>query len=372
MNCIRIKRLTDMNRCCYLILMAGACLSLTLPLQAQTARTPSARAPQAGGRSAGAAEAESGRPELSVRAKELNERMNREIGSAGWIRIVYREVDLTKEANAPLYYPVRPINGTKNLFTIIFELMSEGRIQAYKYEDGYEAFDEAHLVDFRQDVLDRAYIFYEEIPAKSPADKPAFAINENDIPSADVLRYYIKEAWYFDRNNSLFDVKTVALCPILTTAGDFAESRTTPLFWLPYENLRPYITDAFIMTSNLNNAKMYTIDDYFRRRMFNGDIIKTENLMNKTLQESFPQPDSLAMARDSIERQLVSFGKALWVQPDTTQATAGKGKKAVRSSKTETDKEKSFRSSRKKEKTNAAAVKAEKSTPIRSVRRTRE
>jgi gliding motility associated protien GldN len=357
-----------MNRCFYLIL-AGACLSLSPALRAQNARTPQA------GRATAATTpaADERRPELSVRARELNERMNKEIGNAGWIRTVYREIDLTKEANAPLYYPVRPINGNKNLFTIIFELLSEGRIQAYKYEDGYESFDEAHLVDFRQDVLDRAYIFYEEVPAKDPAGKSFFTVNENDIPSADVLRYYIKEAWYFDRNNSLFDVKTVALCPILTTAGDFAESRTTPLFWLPYENLRPYITDAFIMTSNLNNAKLYTIDDYFRRRMFSGDIIKTENLMNKTLQESFPQPDSLAMARDSIERQLVSFGKSLWVQPDTTQAPATKGKKAARASKKDTTKEKSSRSSGKKEKEKAnATAKVEKSTPVRSVRRTRE
>jgi gliding motility associated protien GldN len=298
--------------------------------------------------------------------------MTQEIGNAGWIRTIYREIDLTKEANAPLYYPVRPLNGTKNLFTIIFESLSDGRIEAYKYEDGYEAFDDAHRINFKEDVLDRAYIFYEEVPGKRPGDNPSFVVNENDIPSADVLRYYIKEAWYFDRNNSLFDIKTLALCPILTTAGDFSDSRTTPLFWLPYENLRPYITNALIMTSNLNNAKLYSLDDYFRRRMFEGEIIKTENLMNKTLQESFPQEDSLAFARDSIEKQLVSFGKSLWVQPDTIKVTpSGKARKVT----TRTAKEEpSARPSDKKEKKEkvSSPAKTEKSTPVRSVRRSRD
>jgi gliding motility associated protien GldN len=363
-----------MNRL-YLTLIIGILLPVHITFTAaQNTTANSRRAPQVGRTPTTAAPMPNGRPALSVRAKELNERMTQEIGNAGWIRTIYREIDLSKEANAPLYYPVRPLNGTKNLFTIIFELLSDGRIVAYKYEDGYEAFDEPHRINFKEDVLDRAYIFYEEIPGKRTGEEPSFVINENDIPSADVLRYYIKEAWYFDRNNSLFDIKTLALCPILTTAGDFSDSRTTPLFWLPYENLRPYITDAFIMTSNLNNAKMYTMDDYFRRRMFEGEIIKTENLMNKTLQETFPQEDSLALARDSIEKQLVSFGKSLWVQPDTTQvSSSGKSRKTTRISKQEkSDRAGDKKETKEKKEKAGPPAKTEKTAPVRSVRRSRE
>ncbi|OAV65462.1 gliding motility associated protein GldN [Bacteroidales bacterium Barb6] len=349
-------------------------------LQAQEEGAPQRRTPQAGRGNRTETKA-SDLPALTVRAQDMNERLTQNVGNARWVRTLYRELDLTKEANAPLYYPVRPINGSKNLFSIIFELMSEGKLTAYKYEDGYEAFDDDHLVNFKEDVLDRAYIFYEEVPAQV-GGKSSLVINESDIPSADVLTYYIKEAWYFDQNNSLFDVKTLAVCPILTAAGDFSEQRTTPLFWLPYENIRPYISTAFIMTSNVNNAKTFTIDDYFRRRMFQGDIIKTENLMNKTLQESFPEPDSLQFARDSIEKQLTAFEKSLWVQPDTAKAkvSAGKGKKSDKSDKSEKQtitsvRGKSAAATVKKEKSTSgktpAPPKAEKSSAVRSVRRTR-
>ena len=112
-------------------------------------------------------------------------------------------------------------------------------------------------------------------------------MNESDIPSGDVRSYYIKEAWYFDQNNSVFDVKTLAICPILTIVDDMGQN-TMPMFWIPYENLRPYINTAYIMTSNINNAMTFTLDDYFRRRMFQGDIFKTQNLMNQPLQAYCP------------------------------------------------------------------------------------
>ena len=50
-------------------------------------------------------------PELTVRAQDMNERMTQHIGNARWMRVIYRQIDLTKEQNAPLYYPTQPMNG---------------------------------------------------------------------------------------------------------------------------------------------------------------------------------------------------------------------------------------------------------------------
>ncbi|MEG1544894.1 MAG: gliding motility protein GldN [Tannerellaceae bacterium] len=308
-----------------------------------------------------------GLPELTVRAQNMNERMTQEVGNARWMRVMYREVKLTEEKNAPLYYPVRPMNGNMNLFSVIFQLMSEGKLTAYEYLDGYEEFDEAHKVKFK-DILDRFYILYEEVPGKS-ADDPSFVINESDVPSEEVKAYYVKEAWYFDQNNSVFDVKTLAICPILYTTGDFGE-QTMPMFWLPYENIRPYIKNATIMTSNVNNAKTFTMDDYFRRRMFDGEIVKTENLMNRTLQAYCPTPDSLKREQKNIENQLTTFEKSLWLQPDTAKvvATGKAGKKAAKSARAK--KEAADKTTATKTPT-VKAPKAEKSSPVRSVRRRR-
>ncbi|MDH6312357.1 gliding motility associated protein GldN [Parabacteroides sp. PFB2-10] len=350
-----------MKRLYYILALGVLISSQTMDAQEQ----PERRTPQATRGSRAQTEQQSGLPDLTVRAQDLNERNTQEIGNARWMRVLYREIDLTKDENAPLYYPVRPLNGQMNLFSMIFQLLSEGKIKVYEYYDGYESFAEEDVISFKS-VLDNAYVYYEEVAGRA-GGQPSYVVNESDVPSAEVQRYYVKEAWYFDQNNSLFDVKTLALCPIMTVYSDFGEE-TTPMFWLQYEDIRPYINTAYIMTSNLNNAKTFTMDDYFRRRMFKGDIIKTENLMNRTLAQMYPEPDSMALARDTIEKQLVQFNEQLWFQPDTTQVTDAKATKSSARGRVATTK---APKEPKEKTTKAAAPKAEKASSgaVRSVRR---
>lgn len=353
----------------YYILAFVGMMFMTDMLYAQ--EPPQRRTPQAGRGPRQETTRNTGLPDLTVRAQDMNERSIQEVGNARWMRVLYRSIDLSKEENAPLYYPVRPMNGSMNLFTIIFQLMSEGKLVAYEYlTDGYELFDDDHIVNFK-DILDRARIYYEEVPGR-PGEQPSYVINEADIPSGEVMTYYVKEAWYFDQNNSVFDVKTLAICPIMSTTDDYGAPQTMALFWLPYENIRPYINTAYIMTSNINNAKVYTIDDYFRLRMFDGEIIKTENMMNKTLQELYPQPDSMKIAQQQIENQLQTFEKSLWFQPDTTTQVA---EETTKRSARKTTSARGRAATTKKEKAEkepkAPKPKAERSAPVRSVRRTR-
>jgi gliding motility associated protien GldN len=266
-------------------------------------------------------ENKAGSQELTVRAQNMNEQLTQEIGNARWTRIIYRSLDLTKEKNAPLYYPVQEVNGNVNLFTSIFHLISEGKINIYKYLDGYEAFDEANQLSFK-DLLVNFNIFYEEVPAGG--GRPAsYVINSSDIPSSEVRSLYVKEAWYFDQNNSIYDVKTLALCPIAFVVSDIGEEKM-PMFWVKYEDIRPYVKSKHIMTSNLNNTKTFTVDDYFRSRMFDGEIVKTENLMNLALLQYCPTPDSMMAEQQRIETQLRTFNDSLWIQPDTTTKTLSK------------------------------------------------
>lgn len=356
-----------MRRFYYILAVAGSLFLSNLSLQAQEEADNEGgqqqrRAPQASRGERVQDKKDSSIPELTVRAQDMNERMTQEVGNARWMRVLYRQIDLTKEKNTPLYYPVTPMNGQMNLFSTIFTLISEGKIEAYQYEDGYEDFSEGNRIDLKK-VLDSFGIYYEEIAGKG-SEGSELVINENDIPSESVRAYYIKEAWYFDQNNSVFDIKTLAICPIMTTAGDVGEL-TMPMFWIPYESIRPYVNTSYIMTSNINNAMTFTIDDYFRRRMFEGDIIKTQNLMNQPLQAYCPTPDSLKREQENIEGQLVAFEKALWFQPDTakTELTAKEAK---------SKKKATIRRSNTSSKTTTAKTKtpkAEKSAPVRSVRR---
>ena len=312
-------------------------------------------------------------PELSVRAQNMNEQLTQEIGNARWMRVITRELDLTQDKNAPLYYPIQELNGMKNLFTSLFQLASEGKINVYKYLMDYESFEDDNILPFKE-MLDNFGIYHEEIPAGG--GRPArYVINASDIPSQEVRSLYIKEAWYFDQNNSIYDVKILAICPIAYMITEMGDQRQ-PMFWAKYEDVRPYVKGNYIMTSNINNAKTFTVDDFFRRRMYDGEIIMTENMMNLAMQQLYPDPDTLKIEQQRIEDQLVAFNDSLWIKPDTTQVLSKKDAKAAK--KASSSKSSGVSSDNKSVKKESATKqkqpkvkqeKAAKSAPARSIRR---
>ncbi len=229
-----------------------------------------------------------------------------------WMRVMYRSLDLTKDANGALYYPDEVVEGQDNLFRIIMKRMADGQLSAYEYLDGRERFTDEYKVKMR-DILDRFYILHKD--AKGSTEKnPKFSIDESDIPASEVLSYYIIERWEFDRRSNRVSTRVEAVCPVLHRAGDFgAEAVKYPMFWVRYDDLRPWIASQYIFTDDDNNLARHSYDDYFRLGLYDGDIYKTRNLKNKSLMQLHPDPDDLARARDSIQNRLDSYEKKLWV-----------------------------------------------------------
>lgn len=251
-------------------------------------------------------------PGVTQRMQNRLESSSTDDSELQWMRVMYRSLDLTKDANGALYYPDEPVEGQDNLFRIIMKRMADGSLQGYEYLDGREVFSDDFKVNMR-DVLDRFYILYSE--AKGSTEKnPRFTIEESDIPASEVLSYYIIERWEFDRRSNRMRTLVEAICPVLHRAGDFgAEAIRYPMFWVRYDDLRLYITTQNIFTDDDNNLATCTYDDYFRLGLYEGDIYKTRNLKNKSLMQLYPDPDALAHAQDSIQRRLETFEDKLWV-----------------------------------------------------------
>ncbi len=224
-----------------------------------------------------------------------------------WRRDIYRELSLTDNANAALYYPVEPMGNQMNLFTNIFRLMMTGKVAVFQYRlDGNESFTAADRVDPKS-FLDNYHIYYE----KQANGRITF--DNSDIPSREVKSYYIKESSFFDQRSATFHTKVLALCPIMTREDDFGDGGTKyPLFWVKYDDLAPYLTRQQVMTSNLNNAVVMSIDDYFARNQYKGKIYKTNNLLGQTLSQYCTTDSAMAKEQKRIEAELVAFEKNIW------------------------------------------------------------
>lgn len=237
-----------------------------------------------------------------------------------WMRVIYRQIDLNDDQNAPLYFPEEPIDDQENLFRIIMRVLSNGEVTAYEYLDGREVFTDKYAVKM-QDVFDRFHIPYTQ--AKGSSEKnPKYDIDESDVPTNEVLSYYIVERWEYDTRNNRMRSYVDAICPVLHRAGDFGgDAVKYPMFWVKFSDLRPYLAQQQIFVSDDNNLPTCNYDDFFNLSMYKGDIYKTRNLKNRSLMQMYPEPDDLKRAQDSIQARLDNFEKKLWV-PDREELLA--------------------------------------------------
>ena len=247
-----------------------------------------------------------------------------------WRRDIYREIDITQDANAGLYYPVEPVGSQMNLFTYIFKLVMRRSVPAYEYRlDGNEVFDDASQVNLKS-ILDNYHIFYER------TDK-GIRIDDSDIPSKEVTAYYVKESSYFDQNSATFHTKVLALCPILKREDDFGDGTTNyPLFWIKYDDLAPYLSKQTIMTSNLNNAAVMSMADFFTKNMYRGKIYKTNNMLGKSLAQYCTTDSAMAREQKRIEGELKAFEKNIWgdsARKDSLDSIARLDKKDLKATK---------------------------------------
>ena len=256
-----------------------------------------------------------------------------------WRRDIYRELSLSDEANSGLYYPVQPQGKQLNLFTYIFKLAQNGYIPIYEYSvanDGNDDFSESSKVQMKT-VLDNFHIFYEEKDGKLKVDN-------SDIPSAEVLKYYLKESAYYDQGNATFHIKPLALCPVMMREDDFGgEAAQYPLFWVKYSDLEPFLSRQTIMTSDVNNAAVMSMDDYFTLNKYKGKIYKTNNMLGKTLAQ-LAGGDSTKYTKEQqrIEAELEAFRNNIFgdkhkrdsldsianTNPENVKAAAKKARKA--------------------------------------------
>ena len=224
-----------------------------------------------------------------------------------WRRDIYRELNLTDDANAALYYPVEPTDGKMNLFTYIFKLMFTGRVPVYQYRmDGNEDFSAANRLTPKA-FVDNYHIYYEK------TDNGKVHIDDSDIPSAEVKAYYVKETSYYDQKTASFHTKVLALCPIMTRNDDFGDvGNKYPLFWVKYDDLAPFLAKQQLMTSNVNNAAVMSAEDYFTRNLYQGKIYKTNNMQGNTLAQYCPSDSAMAKEQKRIEAELAAFEKNIW------------------------------------------------------------
>lgn len=223
-----------------------------------------------------------------------------------WRQDIYLDLDLTRQRNAGLYSDSFQEDETTGLFARIFEVALQGKINLYKYDiDGNERLIKRNRTDIRH-ILDDFHIAY-------TGRGDTISVNKSDVPFAEVTRFYLKEAVYYDVINSSFSTRVLALCPVIVMEDEFSDEPVRfPLFWVRYSELERYLHTTYTVPEYRNLAARMPMDEYFALNLYEGDVYKVYNPFGNTLAAEIKNDTVLETERAKIKRNYETIQKTTY------------------------------------------------------------
>jgi len=232
--------------------------------------------------------------------------------------------------NHPLFYPLEPLSDRRSLWDVIrYGVLEEGAMTIYKL--GADLDDQfkfpvkptngnAQDPDFREELLSY-FGSTEEVPVMDENDE--FVYDEetgdqmmkpttNEYASAEIIRYELKEDWFFDKQRSVMDVRIIGISPIVyftnPETGDVMGKKN--LFWLYFPECR-YTFQNFFVYNGKNDAMRMSFDDLFWKRRFSSYIHKESNVFDRNILQPYDGIDAL-LESERIKKEMFLLEHDVW------------------------------------------------------------
>lgn len=227
-----------------------------------------------------------------------------------WSLRIWREIDLRQKINQPLYYPRVPSQGYSSLYDVIINGIEQGDVAVFSTGPlGTESelvnplsLDEIQTILVRHDTV--------STPELESGDWVKIPVMDS-VSTEKIKRYQIMEDWIFDKQRSMMVPRIRAIAPLKEVLGEDGELRGfTLLFWVDFEQLRPYLSASPVfLRQNDNHAISY--DDLFMKRYFSARVVKESNVYDRAIHEYAQGVDAL-LEGERIEEKIRSFESDLW------------------------------------------------------------
>jgi gliding motility associated protien GldN len=241
---------------------------------------------------------------------------------------IWRAIDLREKANHPIYFPTQPKGGLRSLGQVIFDALdlenpeNENTLPLYTTED-------CRYPVSKDEVRGSLVRKYSTPQVNEYGETIGYIDGEEQMSADQILSYYIKEVWFFDKERSLLDVRILELEPIieytpelnLGTAeneelGDDVvapQKQRKRLGYIMYDELRPFLAKQEVFNIK-NNAARISFDDLLTwKRQFASYIRTEENVYNNRLiDEYIANPRDQRIEAEKIKERIRTMESDLW------------------------------------------------------------
>ncbi len=218
-----------------------------------------------------------------------------------WERRLWRIIDVREKMNMPFQ------NFDKPFFTILQELADNGDIRVFRDENFKEALT-TDEVKAKLNKIDTSQVYDPETYEQK------IVITESPVDPRAILRFRVKEVWYFDKESSVVKCRILGIAPIKdeydAETGIFKYSE--PLFWVYYPKARYHLAKQRVANDNNDVAPMSWYD-LFESRFFASYIFKSSNSLGLRLQDKFPNSEyDQLLESELIKQELFNWEHDLW------------------------------------------------------------
>ncbi|MBL4706741.1 MAG: gliding motility protein GldN [Flavobacteriales bacterium] len=237
---------------------------------------------------------------------------------------IWSQIQLKEKVNQHLYYPLKAKPNLWSMWNVIrFGLEVEQSLTAYTL--GIEQDDSfkfpLHPIDstycnhlknllYRTEFVDsldeNGEPIYDEL-----FDENVQTTHLVPIVASDIIKYYIKEDWYFDMERSIMEKRIIGIAPVIEQYDDFGDVKGfKTLFWLYSPECELMFQNHIAYVRDIDQRK-FSYTDILRKRMFTSTIIKESSASNARLNATLSGQDAL-LESERIRKKFDTMEHDLW------------------------------------------------------------
>ena len=220
-----------------------------------------------------------------------------------WAKRLWRIIDVREKMNLAFKYPQQP------LAQIIHTAAKNGELTVYdpSVVDA-DQFKTVLTVDDVKKLGTKVDTVMQVNPVTLEEEQ---VIQKNDLTWDKIVKYRIKEDWFFDEKNSVMIARIIGVAPIMEdydATGNYRGDMT--MYWVYYPDLRPILAKYEVFNPK-NDAVRLSWEDLFEARMFQSYIYKESNVYDRNIQEYATGMDAL-LESDRVKNDVFIFEHDLW------------------------------------------------------------